>query len=104
MHAPPPDLIFVYGTLRRAAGHPAHRLVVEHGEFAGNGFVRGRLYDAGEYPGLQLEAAAGPVAGEVLPALCARPPRSRGSTPTRAAMPPHPRRRIPARTGGRRPQ
>ena len=65
MHAPPPDLIFVYGTLRRAAGHPAHRLVVEHGEFVGNGFVRGCLYDAGEYPGLALEAAAGTVAGEV---------------------------------------
>jgi len=61
----PTGLVFVYGTLRRAAGHAAHRFLAEHAEFVGNGFVQGRLHDAGEYPALRLDSGIGRVAGEV---------------------------------------
>ncbi len=44
-------LIFVYGTLRQGAG-PAHVHLLQYAEYIAHGFVPGRLYDLGDYPGL----------------------------------------------------
>ncbi|HUJ45163.1 MAG TPA: gamma-glutamylcyclotransferase family protein [Opitutaceae bacterium] len=66
MNEPPPtDLLFTYGTLRRAAGHPAHRLLADGAELMGHGTVRGRLYQAADYPVLVCDAQGAAVAGEV---------------------------------------
>jgi gamma-glutamylcyclotransferase (GGCT)/AIG2-like uncharacterized protein YtfP len=59
------DLLFTYGTLRRAAGNAAHRLLADSAELVGHGFVRGRLYDAGEFPVLVPDPQGVEVAGEV---------------------------------------
>jgi gamma-glutamylcyclotransferase (GGCT)/AIG2-like uncharacterized protein YtfP len=61
--------VFVYGTLRagevndigRAAAR--HRLSVPH--LIDSATVNGRLYDFGAYPGVVLDALAGPVRGDV---------------------------------------
>jgi len=67
---PDPRHVFVYGTLRRASGHEAHRLLAA-AEPVGDGWLPGRLYLADGYPGLVVpEAPAEPrrpaaVRGEV---------------------------------------
>ena len=59
------DLLFVYGTLRRAASHPMHRLLLP-ATFIGAGTFQGRLYDLGSYPGAVPSAdPADRVHGEV---------------------------------------
>ena len=63
--ATPTDLLFTYGTLRRAAGNAAHRLLADRAEIVGSGFVRGRLYQATDFPVLVLDPQGVPVAGEV---------------------------------------
>lgn len=57
--------LFVYGTLRAAAGHPLQRYLRQHARRLGTGQVAGRLYDLGRYPGLVLDARAGAVRGDV---------------------------------------
>ncbi|HVF42025.1 MAG TPA: gamma-glutamylcyclotransferase family protein [Pyrinomonadaceae bacterium] len=57
-------LVFVYGTLRRG-GVRAMPGLFPGSEFVGVAGVRGSLYDFGEYPGLVLDGAGSPVAGEV---------------------------------------
>jgi len=57
--------LFVYGTLRRAAGHPMHRSLCAVASFVGDARVRGRLYQIAWYPGLVLDDAAGWVVGEL---------------------------------------
>lgn len=42
--------LFVYGTLRRDAGHSAHALLARRSREVGYGRLRGRLYDLGPYP------------------------------------------------------
>jgi gamma-glutamylcyclotransferase (GGCT)/AIG2-like uncharacterized protein YtfP len=64
-HRPATDLLFTYGTLRRAAGHPAHQLLAGNAELVGDGFVRGRLYQVADFPALVLDPAGVEVAGEV---------------------------------------
>ena len=59
------DLLFTYGTLRRAAGNAAHRLLADSAEIVGPGFVRGRLYEATDFPVLVLDPAGVAVTGEV---------------------------------------
>ena len=59
------DLLFTYGTLRRAAGNAAHRLLADSAEIVGPGFVRGRLYQATDFPVLVLDPEGVPVTGEV---------------------------------------
>jgi gamma-glutamylcyclotransferase (GGCT)/AIG2-like uncharacterized protein YtfP len=59
------DLLFTYGTLRRAAGNAAHRLLADSAEIVGHGFVRGRLYNAGEFPVLVPDPQGVEVTGEV---------------------------------------
>ena len=44
-------LIFVYGTLRAASGHPMHQRLPAESDFLGRGTFRGRLYDLGAFPG-----------------------------------------------------
>lgn len=46
-----PTSLFVYGTLRKAFGHPMHAALASRGQCIGEGFVRGDLYDLGDYPG-----------------------------------------------------
>ncbi len=58
------DLLFTYGTLRRAAGS-AHRLLGDAAESVGPGHVRGRLYQATDFPVLVLDPDGIPVAGEL---------------------------------------
>lgn len=57
--------LFVYGTLRRAAGHPMHRALATS-SFVGQGRVNAQLFDLGGYPGIVLSRDAGDrVTGEV---------------------------------------
>jgi gamma-glutamylcyclotransferase (GGCT)/AIG2-like uncharacterized protein YtfP len=42
--------LFVYGTLRAAAGHAMHDVLARGAIFLGGGSVRGRLYDLGLFP------------------------------------------------------
>ncbi len=64
-HPPATDLLFTYGTLRRAAGHAAHRLLADSAEIVGHGFVRGRLYQATDFPVLVPDPQGVEVTGEV---------------------------------------
>ncbi len=60
------DLIFVYGTLRRAARDPMYRMLDNRVDFIGVGTFRGKLYDLGSYPGVVPSPdEAHPVTGEV---------------------------------------
>lgn len=59
------DLLFTYGTLSRAAGHAAHRLLADSAEIVGHGFVRGRLYQGGDFPVLVADPTGVEVTGEV---------------------------------------
>ena len=63
--SPVPDLLFTYGTLRRAAGNAAHRLLADSAELVGHGVVRGRLYQATGFPVLVPDPQGTPVMGEV---------------------------------------
>ena len=57
--------LFVYGTLRRAAGHSMRR-ALEATPLVGDARVNARLYDLGGYPGMVLSGTAGgEVTGEV---------------------------------------
>ncbi len=75
MTAPPlPELLFVYGSLRRDSGNrppnPMHQVVARHCRFLGNATCRGHLYDLGGYPGLVLtNRTAPPVRGELYQVL-----------------------------------
>lgn len=68
-HETMPDasrLLFVYGTLRRGAGHPMHHLLAQYARWMGTATFPGKLVDLGEYPG--AVASANPahlVRGEV---------------------------------------
>lgn len=46
-----PDLLFVYGTLRKDANHPSHRLLENGTTGIGRGHINGRLYEINGYPG-----------------------------------------------------
>jgi gamma-glutamylcyclotransferase (GGCT)/AIG2-like uncharacterized protein YtfP len=45
------EYLFVYGTLRAAAGHRMNKVLEREGEWIGRGRVPGVLYDIGAYPG-----------------------------------------------------
>ena len=64
-HSPVPDLLFTYGTLRRAAGNAAHRLLADMAELVGHGVVQGRLYQATGFPVLVPDPQGRAVTGEV---------------------------------------
>jgi gamma-glutamylcyclotransferase (GGCT)/AIG2-like uncharacterized protein YtfP len=46
------DLLFVYGTLMRAARHPMHNHVAAHADYVTDATFRGRLYLVHHYPGV----------------------------------------------------
>jgi gamma-glutamylcyclotransferase (GGCT)/AIG2-like uncharacterized protein YtfP len=56
--------LFVYGTLLTVARHPMGNLLREHGEFAGTGSIRARLYiiDDPDEPGQNFYPGAVPSA------------------------------------------
>jgi gamma-glutamylcyclotransferase (GGCT)/AIG2-like uncharacterized protein YtfP len=54
--------VFVYGSLMRGL-HNHHYL--DRARFVCGGYVRGRLWDLGHYPALELADCSGLVAGEV---------------------------------------
>jgi gamma-glutamylcyclotransferase (GGCT)/AIG2-like uncharacterized protein YtfP len=64
-HSPVPDLLFTYGTLRRAAGNAAHRLLADMAELVGHGVVKGRLYQATGFPVLVPDPQGTDVTGEI---------------------------------------
>ena len=57
--------LFVYGTLRRDAGHAEHATLAGLATFEAPARVRGRLYIVDWYPGLVVDADAGWVVGEL---------------------------------------
>ena len=66
MKSPPVnDLLFTYGTLRRAAGNAAHRLLADSAELVGHGAVQGQLYQATGFPVLVPNSQGVAVTGEV---------------------------------------
>ncbi len=59
------DLVFVYGTLMLASGHPMGIKLAAEADFVGPAKVQGQLYDFGKWPGLYLsDDAAETVHGE----------------------------------------
>lgn len=60
------ESIFLYGTLLPGAAPREIAEAAAQLRFTGEGFVRGRLYDLGHYPGAVLDAAAeGRICGAV---------------------------------------
>ncbi len=50
MTVPPIHYLFVYGSLRSGFQSPAYEYISRYFTLVGEGKVRGRLYDLGEYP------------------------------------------------------
>jgi gamma-glutamylcyclotransferase (GGCT)/AIG2-like uncharacterized protein YtfP len=48
----PPDQLFVYGTLRKAANHLMYSVIDRYSTFVGEASIIGELYDLGPYPGV----------------------------------------------------
>lgn len=59
------ERLFVYGSLRRAAGHAMGEVLAASAVLEADAVVRGRLYAVAWYPGLVLDDGAGEVHGEV---------------------------------------
>lgn len=61
--------VFVYGTLRAGEVNDIRVAARRNGiaplRLIGTASLRGRLFDFGDYPGMVVDAAAGPVVGEV---------------------------------------
>ncbi|MEX2617124.1 MAG: gamma-glutamylcyclotransferase family protein [Alphaproteobacteria bacterium] len=58
--------LFVYGSLRRGAGHPIHRILARHATPLGPAVWQGRLYRIGWYPGaVASDNATDGVRGDV---------------------------------------
>lgn len=46
-----PYYLFVYGTLRTGLNHPVIREIKDDVEWMGESFIKGKLFDIGNYPG-----------------------------------------------------
>jgi len=57
-----PQLVFVYGTLRRGG---SNHFRMAGAEFISSGTITGRMYRIDWYPGLVLDEAGGEIHGEV---------------------------------------
>jgi len=55
------NLVFVYGTLMLASGHPMGIKLASEADFIGPAKVLGRLYDFGKWPGLYLSGNASEI-------------------------------------------
>ncbi|HEY2987064.1 MAG TPA: gamma-glutamylcyclotransferase family protein [Candidatus Binatia bacterium] len=63
---PDRELLFVYGTLRRACNHRMHEVLRSHADFIGPGKFQGKLYDLGKFPGaVATRAISYQVQGEI---------------------------------------
>lgn len=61
-----PDYLFVYGTLRKEAGHPMHRVLIRYATLVDEAVLQGRLYNLGSFPGVILsERPEDQVYGEI---------------------------------------
>lgn len=49
------NFLFVYGLLRIDLQNTTAELLRRHADYLGQGYVNGRLFDIGEYPGLTLD-------------------------------------------------
>jgi gamma-glutamylcyclotransferase (GGCT)/AIG2-like uncharacterized protein YtfP len=47
------DYLFVYGTLMQGQ-HPMHKLLRDHSDFIGHGWITAQLYQIRDYPGVVL--------------------------------------------------
>lgn len=59
------ELLFVYGTLRRACTTGAHNTYLADAEFITHANINGKLFRVSYYPALVLDASADWVVGEV---------------------------------------
>lgn len=59
------DLIFVYGTLQQGFDNRFSRILTSRSQFIGTGFMQGKLYDLGEYPGAVSGIDGSVVHGEL---------------------------------------
>jgi gamma-glutamylcyclotransferase (GGCT)/AIG2-like uncharacterized protein YtfP len=58
--------LFVYGTLRKTANQPTHRVLAQHATFVSMATFQGRLYDLGRYPAAKPSARSNDrVVGEL---------------------------------------
>lgn len=48
------EFVFVYGTLRQEARHPAHEMLARRAELVGLAWLQGQLFELGNYPGAVL--------------------------------------------------
>ncbi|MDH5445309.1 MAG: gamma-glutamylcyclotransferase [Gammaproteobacteria bacterium] len=48
------EFLFIYGTLLSGYGHPMHEILGRYADLSGIGFINGKLYELGDYPGLVL--------------------------------------------------
>jgi len=46
--------LFTYGTLLSGFGHPMHEVLCRYASMLGTGYINGKLYELGHYPGLVL--------------------------------------------------
>lgn len=46
--------LFTYGTLLSGICHPMHEILLRHASLQETGFINGKLYELGSYPGLVL--------------------------------------------------
>lgn len=53
------ELLFVYGTLLKEAGHPMHKVLLGQSDFVSPGRLQGRLYAVHDYPGAVLSRRRG---------------------------------------------
>jgi gamma-glutamylcyclotransferase (GGCT)/AIG2-like uncharacterized protein YtfP len=65
MHPSSLPLLFVYGSLRKGFHHPAYEYISRYFSFAGNGRVKGRLYELGSYPAAVPAAEEDYIIGEL---------------------------------------
>ncbi len=47
--------LFVYGTLQPEFQNPVTQFLLENAEVVGKGFIFGKLYDIGDYPGVIID-------------------------------------------------
>ena len=55
--SPSPATLFTYGTLMRLTGHAMARRLQSQSAYVGTGWIGGRLYALGRYPGVVLSGA-----------------------------------------------
>ncbi|RIA54960.1 gamma-glutamylcyclotransferase family protein [Dichotomicrobium thermohalophilum] len=64
--------LFVYGTLRRASGHPMSRALAHNARRLGPGAIRGSMTYLGPYPAVVEDEQAGWIMGDVFEVMGGR--------------------------------